>query len=444
VTTFSYPVVRGVSSRVASNATSTDSSTTLYYCMTGPYSQSDACTSDTTIVTLLGTPGKQYKIGSSTPASFTQPVTSSDDDGYTTFESKFTRNNLGLADSVTLGPLTMTYHYDSDEGLVSSVVLPNGTVKTNNYTTNDELYNWSYTDTGINPLYRRAYRLDLLGRVTSEQMGYPYASLASTYQLNREAAYDSLGHVAQVDWTYQSCMAWPGSNPDSLSADQGWRDLCSPTPIFSESYAYDAVGNRTDNGAGYNPGNRLTSVSWAAYVYDADGNVTSRTDTGTGQVMQFYWDAGSQLDSVLVSGGGQASYRVDYRYDGYGRLIWRAATNAPVGSGQRLYLYGAGSNSSNIAKEIDLTTGNTTEYEYAGIDHPTMSVTRDSTGTVLTSRTYMLDGLGNVVGSALDGSSGAAIVYDSWGNVETDSTAMMRLNTLRFGLAGKRGQSAVS
>jgi YD repeat-containing protein len=179
-------------------------------------------------------------------------------------------------------------------------------------------------------------------------------------------------------------------------------------------------------------------------VYDADGNVTSRTDTGTGQVMQFYWDAGSQLDSVLVSGGGQASYRVDYRYDGYGRLIWRAATNAPVGSGQRLYLYGAGSNSSNIAKEIDLTTGNTTEYEYAGIDHPTMSVTRDSTGTVLTSRTYMLDGLGNVVGSALDGSSGAAIVYDSWGNVETDSTAMMRLNTLRFGLAGKRGQSAVS
>jgi RHS repeat-associated protein len=151
--------------------------------------------------------------------------------------------------------------------------------------------------------------------------------------------------------------------------------------------------------------------------------------------MQFYWDLGSQLDSVLVSGGGQASFRVDYRYDGYGRLIWRAATGS-FPSTQRLYLYGAGSGGSNIGKEVDLVTGHTTEYEYAGIDHPTMSVTRDSTGTVLVSRTYMLDGLGNVVGSSLDGSSGAAIIYDSWGNVQTDSTAMMRLNTLRFGFKG--------
>ncbi len=48
----------------------------------------------------------------------------------------------------------------------------------------------------------------------------------------------------------------------------------------------------------------------------------------------------------------------------------------------------------------------------------------------------MMDGLGNVIGSGLDGSSGAAILYDAWGNVETDSTAMMRLNTLRFGYKG--------
>lgn len=229
-------------------------------------------------------------------------------------------------------------------------------------------------------------------------MGYPYASWASSYQLNREPAYDSLGHVAQVNWSDQSCMAWPASSPDSVNADQGFRDLCSPSPIFSESYSYDAVGNRTDAGAGYNPGNRLTSVSWAMYVYDADGNVTSRTDTGTGQLMQFYWDAGSQLDSVLVSGGGSASYRVDYRYDPYGRLTWRSASAGPTGASTRLYVY----NGSSINKEVDLLTGHTTEYQYAGIDHPTMSVTRDSTGTVLSSRVYMMDGLGNVVGSALD------------------------------------------
>ncbi len=65
-----------------------------------------------------------------------------------------------------------------------------------------------------------------------------------------------------------------------------------------------------------------------------------------------------------------------------------------------------------------------------------MSVERNSVGIVLQSRTYMMDGLGNVIESGLDGSSGAAILYDAWGNVETDSTAMMRLNTLRFGYKG--------
>jgi RHS repeat-associated protein len=126
---------------------------------------------------------------------------------------------------------------------------------------------------------------------------------------------------------------------------------------------------------------------------------------------------------------------VDYRYDPYGRLVLRTATDSAP-STERLYLYGAGSNSSNITKEVDLVSGNTTEYQYAGIDHPTMSVTRNSAGTVLQSRTYMMDGLGNVVGSALDGSTGAAIIYDSWGNVVTDSTAYMRLNRLRFGFKG--------
>jgi RHS repeat-associated protein len=141
------------------------------------------------------------------------------------------------------------------------------------------------------------------------------------------------------------------------------------------------------------------------------------------------------LDSVKVSGGGFPSERVDYRYDPYGRLVLRTATDSAP-STERLYLYGAGSNSSNITKEVDLVSGNTTEYQYAGIDHPTMSVTRNSAGTVLQSRTYMMDGLGNVVGSALDGSTGAAIIYDSWGNVVTDSTAFMRLGRLRFGFKG--------
>ncbi|MDQ2889717.1 MAG: RHS repeat-associated core domain-containing protein [Gemmatimonadota bacterium] len=335
-------------------------------------------------------------------------------------------------DSVMLGPLTMKYVFDSYDGLRTTTSLPNTSTRTDQYTTNNESFSWSYTDTTANPLYRRSERLDSLGRVSSEVMGYPHAQWASIYQLNRRPAYDSLGHARQVAWSYQTCMAWPGSNADSLSADLGWRYACSPTPMFSEVYTYDAVGNRTDNSMAIHTGNRLYTVAWATYEYDADGNLIRRTDTNTGQVRQFYWDATSHLDSVLVSGGGLAAYRVDYRYDPFGRLAWRAATNAPVGSGQRMYLY----NRSDLGKEVNLVTGNTTEYEYDGTDRPIMSVERNSAGTVLVSRTYMMDGLGSVIGSVLDNSTGAALLYDSWGNIMTDTTATTRLNTLRFGFKG--------
>lgn len=128
-----------------------------------------------------------------------------------------------------------------------------------------------------------------------------------------------------------------------------------------------------------------------------------------------------------MSGGGSSSYRVDYRYDAFGRLVWRSATGAPVGSGTRLYVH----NRSNINREVDLITGQTTEYEYSGVDHPTMSVTRDSAGTVLSSRVYMMDGLGNVVGSATAGSAGGEVIYDSWGSGDD-----ALVDTLRFGFKG--------
>ncbi len=177
-------------------------------------------------------------MGHTTPGRFDQAGTSSDDEGFTSFERKFTRNTLGLRDSVTLGPLAMSYAFDAYNGLRTTTTLPNNSTRNDQYTTNNESYNWTYTDTAINPLYRRSERFDLVGRIMSEQMGYPYPGYATNYQLNRQMAYDTLGHLSQIAVSYQTCMAWPGSNPDSLSADQGFRDLCSPAPIFTESYAY--------------------------------------------------------------------------------------------------------------------------------------------------------------------------------------------------------------
>lgn len=153
------------------------------------------------------------------------------------------------------------------DGLLTTTSLPNTSTRTDQYTTNHESYNWTYTDTTINPLYRRSERFDSLGRIMSEQMGYPaFPSLA---QMNREVQYDNVGHVSQVDWSGQMCVGWPASTPDSVNNDQGFRDICSPTPLFSESYTYDAVGNRSGGGAAYDAGNRLTSDDWAVKLEPA-------------------------------------------------------------------------------------------------------------------------------------------------------------------------------
>ena len=287
---------------MASNATFKDSTNVWLFCKVGTYAISYGCNADTTVVTMLAAPAKQYTMGHVTPGRFDQSATASDDDG-STFR-RFTRNTLGLRDSVMLGPLTIKYVFDPFDGLRTVTSLPNTSTRTDQYTTNNESYNWTYTDTTVNPLYRQSERFDSLGRISSEVMGYPYAQWASSYQLNRRPAYDSLGRVRQVNWSDQSCMAWPGSNPDSLSADQGWRYACSPTPIFSETYTYDAVGNRTDNSMAIHTGNRLYTVAWAAFEYDADGNMIRRTNTSTGAV-----------DAVLLGCGKPFGQRA--------RLWWR-------------------------------------------------------------------------------------------------------------------------
>jgi RHS repeat-associated protein len=93
----------------------------------------------------------------------------------------------------------------------------------------------------------------------------------------------------------------------------------------NEAYAYDAVGNRTSShrsaNYGYQPFNRLTSTDTASYLYDNNGNLTSKS-TGTGTT-QFQWDYENRLTQVVTPSSGSATYK----YDALGRRIQRAPSN---------------------------------------------------------------------------------------------------------------------
>jgi RHS repeat-associated protein len=179
----------------------------------------------------------------------------------------------------------------------------------------------------------------------------------------------------------------------------------------SETYTYDAVGNRSTSPPTvpswtYDDWNELTSNSNAAFEYDANGNLTQKTEGGV--AWGYEWDAANQLKRVTK--GGQEISR--YTYDALGRRT-ELVTSAPVVrrtftyDGEDILLDGRG---------LNAATANT--YVHGpGLDEP-LSVEK-STGAV---SYYHADALGSIVRST--NATGAVVAsesrqYDAFGNLQS-------------------------
>lgn len=86
------------------------------------------------------------------------------------------------------------------------------------------------------------------------------------------------------------------------------------TLVRQESYAYDAVGNRSGGDITTETGNRLTTMGGYTMTYDADGNLATKTGNGLSQ--SFTWNALGQLTAVTTNGATST-----YGYDGLGRRV---------------------------------------------------------------------------------------------------------------------------
>ena len=56
---------------------------------------------------------------------------------------------------------------------------------------------------------------------------------------------------------------------------------------------------------------RLTQFGGTALAYDAEGNLTSKTDTATGEVTRYHWNTDHELTSVDLPDGSTVSYSYD-------------------------------------------------------------------------------------------------------------------------------------
>jgi RHS repeat-associated protein len=96
------------------------------------------------------------------------------------------------------------------------------------------------------------------------------------------------------------------------------------TSQTSESYQYDANGNRTNTGTTTGDNNRLLSDDRYDYQYDAEGNRTRRTERATGNSEVLAWDHRNRLTSVTTfSATGTKLATAEFTYDVFDRRIAR-------------------------------------------------------------------------------------------------------------------------
>jgi len=177
----------------------------------------------------------------------------------------------------------------------------------------------------------------------------------------------------------------------------------------NESYAFDDVGNRTASHRGssysYQGFNRPFTANSNTYAYDANGNLTSKTDaSGT---WTYIWDFENRLKQASKSGG----VAVTYGYDALGRRVQRTSTT----DGTTKFVY----DGADVVRDLDGSGAVIVDYlNGPGIDNKL----RQTVGGVASY--FVTDHLGTT--SAFADASGnviSSLSYDSYGNVSSGSAA---------------------
>jgi RHS repeat-associated protein len=337
-----------------------------------------------------------------------------------TFATSHLLTTAGLLDSVAIASsgLTFTarkYLYDIPKGILTDIKLSGSTTS---LTTDGNFNLTALTMPGGSSLGLQQGSLGQAIKDTTESTNNNYLErwigidtvgridrhLRWTARLGRWFEYDGLGQLLKgKNMIRDPGKSLPGGCP---SADFGMGGSCTPVadygPVDSLVYAYDAVGNRTDNSGTYNTGNRITSFGSCTYKTDAEGNVVSRKGSSPCvQIDTLLWTAEGQLDSLKIGATG-----VKFFYDASGRLVQKRVN----GTSSSYFLW----DGDNLLAELNGTaTAIKAEYSYyPGLDNPQALIVG---GTKYYPR---LDGLGSVL--ALTDTTKAVkstYQYDDWGNL---------------------------
>ncbi len=174
-----------------------------------------------------------------------------------------------------------------------------------------------------------AFDVDATGRVESVSRPNGITTTA-VYDDDRLASLNTPGVVSRTFEYDSSGLPQVITDDDGahvMSYDSAGRlvgvDHPDASGYVDESFTYDDAGNRTSwagtplGSTNYDDANRLLGDGVAEYTYDDEGRLLTRTDTATGVVTTYVWDAAGRLTAVDASDGTTASFG----YDPFGRRV---------------------------------------------------------------------------------------------------------------------------
>lgn len=253
-------------------------------------------------------------------------------------------------------------------------------------------------------------------------------SSGGTAVFHQDFVRDDLGRITTLNETH--------SDGSTDVYDYSYDDAGRLTDVKLNSapeahYDYDANGNRlskTDSLGNatvgtYDARDRLLTYGTVQFGYTADGELASKTDTATGAVTTYQYDALGNLRNVGLPDGGS----IDYLVDGLNRRIGKKLNGQVV----QQFVY---QDQLKPVAELDGAGNVVQEYVYATrVNVPDVIVTASAAYRVVT------DHLGSVR-ELVDVASGAVVEvirYDEFGNVLADSNQGMQPFGFAGGLADK-------
>ena len=235
--------------------------------------------------------------------------------------------------------VTLTYGYDPMGNRIS-VEDSLGVRAESVYGSQRRLLSRTWQGTGmadpvrVNFGYNPRGNINMVDRFTNTSGLYPVSSSALIYDagsrltdLTHDVINGGTTTVADYEYTYNA----PGLLISETHHGQtfGYHyDLTgqltgSTRSVFGpEDFVYDANGSRTGAGYTVGAGNRILSDSDYTYGYDAEGNITTRTDSATGMVTAFGYDHRNRLVRIEKrDAADNLLSTISYTYDGLDRRI---------------------------------------------------------------------------------------------------------------------------